>query len=519
MTSSLIDPATTIQRLRPSNEISRALPIFPLLSAILVVQLAVMVTLQNTAFQDEALSLFAGRDILDAWSSGTAPTTGYGATLSGFPEFYPVVAGFLDRLGGLQLARGLSMVSGLWITVVVFLLGRRLFSDRVALLGAAFFALQAPVLFIGRLATYDAFSLALLGSALAIATTRPRWWKTAAVVALCTAAPVAKYATIAFVPSALVVCAALIFLRSGRSAVLRQGLVALVSALVFAGIVVVVFRGDPDALTGLVSTTIHRTVTDRSPAGTVLLEGLRVLGVFAVLAVIGLVLLIRKKPSAPKLLVSILLVASVFIAPVYHVVTGELTSFDKHMAFGMLFGAPLVGYLFSRFLDSHRITQLQGLAVAVAVFLVIFGLNLSVAQRLFTAWPNSSKMIISLKELVRLDNTRVLAEGMEVPRYYLTGDGGISAYWQYTGLDYFRYTEPQSGATLTGDAAYRDAIEHGYFQVVVLDYTQDPVEAKALVAQLRGDSHYSLAETIPFTTSSGTSAYQVWRLVRPVASK
>ncbi len=52
-----------------------------------------LLALRNTAFQDEALYLFAGRQILLTWMGKTAYLEPYGLYFSGYPSFYPVIGG------------------------------------------------------------------------------------------------------------------------------------------------------------------------------------------------------------------------------------------------------------------------------------------------------------------------------------------------------------------------------------------------------------------------------------------
>ncbi len=73
------------------------LPLILMLQAI-----ASLIALHNTAFQDEALYLFAGRQIILSWMGKTTYLEPYGPYFSGYPSFYPVIGGVLDFLGGLE---------------------------------------------------------------------------------------------------------------------------------------------------------------------------------------------------------------------------------------------------------------------------------------------------------------------------------------------------------------------------------------------------------------------------------
>ena len=120
------------------------------LGAILMLQAGASLLLRNTAFQDEALYLYAGRQIVDNLQGGPSPSDAYAAFFSGLPYLYPVIAGLISSSWGLEGARLLSLACMLGATTAVYVLGRRLFDANTGLLGAALFAVQAPVLFVSR---------------------------------------------------------------------------------------------------------------------------------------------------------------------------------------------------------------------------------------------------------------------------------------------------------------------------------------------------------------------------------
>jgi hypothetical protein len=482
------------------------------LGVVLATQLVVLVTLVNGPFQDEALYVFAGRDLWHAFLTGARPTDQYGTYFSGLPEFYPVVAGWLDHLGGLEAVRALSMACVMWLTCVVFIVARRLFGSRAAVIAAAAFALEPSVLYIGRLATYDAFSLALVGTALALAAGRPAWWRSSLIVWALAAAAVAKYATGAFVPGAIVICTVLLLQRARPIAVVRQVIPAVLAATAVAVTVLGVLRIDPTAVSGLTTTTADRNIIDRVSAPTILLHAVPLLGLFAALAMCGLAVVLVRHRSRGEVVAGIVLAGSVFIAPAYHALTGEMTSFDKHIGFGMLFGAPLVGVALDRLRRPLMLSTTAATLVTSAALMVLAVVGVQQAHSLYSSWPNPAPLTETLRTIVRPSVTRVLAEEDEVPRYTLDDE---SSGWQYTGLDYFRYT-PGAGAStqgsLVGLPAYESAIGHRYFGAIVLrEHSDDPLST-ALARDVRGDHAYVRVASIPFTTSYGDDAYEVWAL-------
>jgi 4-amino-4-deoxy-L-arabinose transferase-like glycosyltransferase len=140
------------------------------LSVILTLQTVVaLVTLHNSAFEDEALYVYAGRQLLDQYLGGPQVVDPFATYMSGHPDVYPLLAGALDSIGGLTLVRLFSLVAMLTATACVYWIGGHVFSRQVAIFGSSVFAMQGPVLFLSRLATYDAMCLGLLAVATVLA--------------------------------------------------------------------------------------------------------------------------------------------------------------------------------------------------------------------------------------------------------------------------------------------------------------------------------------------------------------
>jgi 4-amino-4-deoxy-L-arabinose transferase-like glycosyltransferase len=137
----------------------------PLL-AVLAVQAALSLRLvrADTAFQDEALYLWAGHREWAHWLHGM-PVPPFPAYFSGAPVVYPPVGALADSVGGLAGARVLSLVFMLGATVLLWGTAGRLFGRRAAFFAAALFATAGPVLHLGAFATYDAMSVLLVALA------------------------------------------------------------------------------------------------------------------------------------------------------------------------------------------------------------------------------------------------------------------------------------------------------------------------------------------------------------------
>src|SRR5579862_1362605 len=145
------------------------MPPWPLLLILALQALVSWTLLHNTAFQDEANYIFAGRQMWQYWLGGPPVGINYSYFISGYPYVYPVFAGALDLLGGLELVRALSLLCMLVVTACGYYVTKQLFEQKSATFAAAFFACQGPVLFLSRLATYDPLCLCLLALSMALA--------------------------------------------------------------------------------------------------------------------------------------------------------------------------------------------------------------------------------------------------------------------------------------------------------------------------------------------------------------
>lgn len=491
----------------------RALPLAIILTLQAVVSL---VSLQNSAFQDEALYLYAGRQLLSQYLGGAQVVDPFATYLSGHPDVYPLVAGALDAAGGLALARLLSLLAMLTATACVFWIGQRVFSRQAGILGAALFAMQGPVLFLSRLATYDAFCLGLLAVCAALAlrlsdTRRP--WLALALGPLMVLAFFAKYAFLLWAPSLLAILALETWRRRGfGSVVLRMALTLLAAAM--AALAAYRLLG-PSFLHALLASTLQRQTTGAqlTASRSVLLWWIiSNAGIILGIALVGLALL----PRGKRLLGLIFMGTSV-LAPVYHIYHAEPVSLIKHLAYGMVFAAPLAGLALQRLIEwqaRHAKQEFQlalhGMAVA-PIFLIVFTLGQRQALSQYGQWANSAEMTTIMRSLVRPATGHYLAEDMEVTRYYLQN---VTEDWQWTGPFWFEYTDKQ-GNTLYDTAAYEQAIHDGYFDAIELSFGVSSTLDYQLRAELSNSPNYQLVARVPYTNIYGSGFYYIWRL-RPV---
>lgn len=304
----------------------------------------VSLRLSNSAHIDEALYLITGHGQLAGDPAFTDPA----AFFSGSPQLYPVLAASIDSLTGLWGVRALSGLCMLGATVAVWSLTRSLFPGpyqrRIALLASALFAFSAPVLFLGHFATFDAPSFCAMAWAAAVTASSARrgrsWGWSVLAVALLATAVLLKYSSAIDAP--VVVLLTLLGWAPGtrvrtlvRTAAIGLGALALLA--------ISVTTWAAGNLSGLLRTTLQRKVdTPRSPLS-LLGEVGGWAGVTLALALLGGLLLARRAPLSATLLL-LGTAAAMFV----QIRSGEGVSLHKHLTLGLIFAAPLGGWLLHR---------------------------------------------------------------------------------------------------------------------------------------------------------------------------
>ena len=474
------------------------------LAVILALEAALSVRLHNTAFQDEALYIYAGHQQIDHVLHGSTLYDNYDAYFSGAPWFYPPIAGFLDSVGGLGLVRLFSLACILATTLAAARVARHLFGSSAALPSALIFALAGPVLFLSHFATFDALSLALLAGAtwVAVSPHRRCFLPAASIGGLLALAFLAKYVALLFVPSII----ALALLRVPGSGWRMRPRLAAIVGIVAGAVATLAFAVAATSghfIKGFVFSTLARHVTPTSTAQILEHAAAWQMPTLAIAAAGAIVALARRRP------VGALLLATGLLPVASQTFSHELTSLDKHIAFGIFFLAPLGGLAVSTALEAGRRRSAVGTtfaAVALAT-LVLAGVGVSTAKALYGEWSNSSRFVDVLRTQVRPGSGRYLVEESEVPRYYLRDT--ISA-WQWTGTYFFGY-KTRSGRFLTGAAAYRAALRDRYFALVALRYGPTATLDWQLYSELHDPRLYRLIARVRL--GPGLSDWFVWRRV------
>lgn len=487
---------------KPGARFGRPMSLAPLL-LILALQLAVStLLLRNTAFQDEALYIYAGAQIWHSLTGGPPPPENYAVYFSGYPYVYSLLAGILNGLGGLEAVRWFSALCMLAPTSCAYAIARRIYSPASGFAAAGLFAFLGPTLYLSRLATFDALCLALIALATLLAIQVSEATEPAGAVVL---APLlilafgAKYAALIFVPLVIGLMAVRTLETRGWGRTLTHVALTLVT---LAGLTFTLYH----VLNHDFLHAIQGSTTSRAPIATAspfaLLSVIVLLG--GLLWLLGLVGFYFSGKRVR--LTSLGLVITSLAMPAYHLYSGESVSLQKHVGYGLFFIAPLAGHAVAELVGRARPVQFDLRWVAALMVIVVgFVSGLSQANWWYQSWPDSSQLVATMRTQARPDTGHYLCEDSEVIRYYLAD---VTTSPEYTGMGFFQYPDA-NGALLTGAPAYVAAIQNGYFDLVELSEVSplDPV----LQAAIAANPQYQLIARIPYTNSYGSSYYLIWR--------
>jgi hypothetical protein len=473
------------------------------LPLILIAQSALTWRLNDIVNDDEALYIHGGHVAVDYLLHGGTANAAllnlYGNYFSGAPNAYPVVAATLDSAGGLNLVRLFSLFCMLVASVCVYKIGRHLFTENVGLFAALLFALAGSVQFIGKLATYDAPCLAFIALAAMVAITRQSIASAPIIAVFLVLAPVTKYAGLALVPFVPVMAFLATLGADGRAlrsnlprAVLRTS----VTVLVCAGLFIIGYRLWGSGIAGgLKFTTTGRHALQPESMSVLLKSLLYDIGLTYALAIVGILLLLRRHSWRNAALMVVMLCAGSIIQ-VSSLRIHEFVSLDKHTAFTALFcavpAAVILDWMFSK-------RGRQTLALLVLIWLLLLdGMWRSSIQY---SWPSS--IMGPIGEIEKLD----------IPGQYFSFDSDAGAYYTEGNQDLTWYSAAEAYSIFGQGAAKVVEMEKSHeftgflFQTTNLS-GQNLAELHVLQGLLASDSYYF--ETSTFRVSPYSNA--IWEL-------
>ena len=473
----------------------------------------------NTAFQDEALYLWAGHRVWSHWLYG-APVPGFPSYFSGAPVVYPPLGALTDTYGGLAGARLLSLAFMLLATSLLYLAACRIFDRQSALFAACLFAGLAATQFVGALATYDAMAIALLALATCLgfraADLRPRH-RTALLVLAGSALALAdatKYAAALFDPVVISAVMAFGWRQRGRRFGLAAAAVLLLTTVAILAAAVLI--GGHAYWHGVMSTTLARSSGDVAPAGVLYVSATWAGGVM-VLALIGTaVVFVMAQRWATRCLIFALSGAA-FLVPAEQARIHTITSLFKHIGFGAWFGCVVAGFALASLLDVVPATKVAAAArvgLAATVLSAVVGTALASSE--FDSWPNSAAFTADLRRAA-VTNRGPILESNSIPQYYVPG------LWFRNEIGTVTFSYPDSAkGRLSGPSAYADAIRHGFFSIIALDDTSTPGQNDAIRKDIRAANagwsartqatRYVPVASMPFVASGFRGYLRIWIL-------
>jgi hypothetical protein len=503
-------PGYRLKARRPRGPALAAVP----LAAVLAVQavLSLRLVWSNTAFEDEALYLWAGQLEIAHWLHGT-PIPAFPTYFSGTPVLYPVLGALVDRVGGLALARILSLCFMLGATSLLWAVTRRLYGPRAAFFAAGVWAVLGPTIRLGAFATYDPMALFLVALAvwLAIGGQRRRdatGWMLAASAVL-VLANATKYASSLFDPVVVAIAVLTGYPQPGGKAAWRRGALLGGGATVLISLLLKVTQGL--YLMGIDQTTLARPASDQ-PVSEILLSSWDWIGVVVVAGLVAVALGLASQAGPPAKLLLILLVSASLLVPAEQARIHTFTSLSKHVDFGAWFAAIAVGYLADRLIrwGRRRLTCLTLMAGLTGLLVPVAVTGTAQAAGMY-AWPNAANLVLTLRGMVN-SHSRILADNSPPLEYYFPG-----VPWERWSSVYG--LRLPSGHDLVNSgysfAPYRRALAHHYFSLVVLAFTDKPSLDALIAAYLHTDPDYQFVGTVPFANSGSHGSYLIWEYVRP----
>jgi hypothetical protein len=513
----LAEPQIRAEPARRRPRLPSVSPAVVLLLVVLAAQAALSLRLvwSNTAYQDEALYLWAGRLEWEHWLHGT-PVPPLATYFSGAPVVYPPLGAAAAALGGLAGARILSLGFMLAATCLLWCTTTRLMGRRAAFFACGTWAVLGPTQQLGAFATYDAMSLFLMSVAAWCAVRAcarrdcTKWLLAAAVAAL--SANAAKYASVIFDPVIIAVAGLAACPRPGGKRAAARWTVLL--TYLVAGITVLLLIAGHSYALGIESTTVSRALGQQSPVEIAQLSW-QWIGVVVVGAVAAVALsLIGPGRQANRTLLLGALVAAALLVPAEQARIHTTTSLDKHVAFGAWFGAIAAGYAVDRLIAAVRWSRTRAMvSVAMGVVIVPVAATGAAQARQLFSWPNSAAFIRLFRPLAERSSGPVLVETSSVAEYYLP-----QLRWQQWSNTFSITTRAgqsvgysTQGITDAGQPGiYRRYIEHHYFELIALNFSAAAAAVDGtLTALLRRDPSYRLVATVPY----GSQFYVIWQRV------
>jgi len=501
----------------------RAMGRWPLV-AVLVVQtvLSLRLVRADTAFQDEALYLWAGH-LEWAHVLHGAPLPPFPSYFSGAPVIYPPLGALADSLGGLVAARILSLAFMLGTTIALWAIADRMFGRRAAFFAAALFAVLGPTLHVGSFATYDAMSLFLLSLASWLVVRAgdkqdATGWMVAAGVVLALANATA-YASALFDPIVILMALIVAFPKPGGRVAAGRALTLLAIVAVF--VIVGLLLGGNTYRHGVDLTTLTRVAGTDSPV-VVLAHSWAWTGVVVAIAVCGVIIGWVTRPRSPQTWLLTLLACAALLVPLEQASLYTTASLNKHGDLGAWFAAIAAGYAIDWLIEAAPAGNMRAVTGGACVIALSFPVTLGASQsKVFaTSWPNASAFITIFRPLADDGTGRLLVEDPSIAEYYLPA-GSQWERWSSTRNIISRYGTPtggpssQAGIVGAGNAGtFASYIKISYFSLIALNFADTTSLDHSIAADIKRNPHYHAVQVVPYgpgPSGPQLGEYVIWQ--------
>jgi hypothetical protein len=374
------------------------------LAAILAAQacLSLLLATSNTAFEDEALYLWAGHVELAQWFHGAhvvlSPFTRY---FSGAPQIYPPLAALADSAGGLVGARVLSLAFMLATTCLLWSAAHRLSGRRAAVICCALWLACEPNLRMGAYATYDPMAIFCICLALWLvilaAGSEHRYVELGGLSALALALGcVTAYSYAIYIPVVLGTG----FLATARARGLKRAVILAAWMAVILAAVLALVLSLLGVWRGVFDTTISRSIArDHQTVPAILQTAWAAAGPFTVIISAGALIAVGAARERGERILRAALLAAAFVVPCYQVLIARTGwALDKHLTPGMWCAVLAAGMGFAG-------VSLPGLKAGAQAAVALTALSLPLFAGWYSAygitreWPGIGRLAAAVRPL------------------------------------------------------------------------------------------------------------------------
>jgi len=472
--------------------------------------LALRLAYSDTAFNDEALYLWAGHLVWASWLHGQ-PLPGFAYYFSGDPLLYPPIGAVADSLGGLVAARIMSLAFMLGATTLLWATAARMYGRPAAFFAAALWALLGPTLHVSALATFDAMSMLMMALAVYCASRlasagSSSGWAVIAGISL-GIANLAAYSSLIFDP---IVVLFFVVAASGELD-FRSECSRLFEMVICGGAVIFAAIGVGGYLSGATETVFNRA-SGVTTSDSVIQQTWSWISVVVVIAGLSVLFCVFVRAQRRQLAQMIVLLVAGVIVPIEQARIHTATSLDKHVDMGAWFAAIAAGFLLGRAGSEFRSANLRKCAIAVGIIVVAIAgvINASQAPSLYN-WANVAQFVRALRPLALRSNGPLLVEDPSPARYYL----GSTIRWQRWSStfsvmlpDMHNVRGVSEVATAGQPKLYVELVNRSFFDVVALDFHSGDLD-RQIINAMTHSRNYRFVTQVPY----GAGRYVIWERV------